>query len=189
MHHFSHVVPHRQPLPGLPLSTPARCSSSAMASHCALCYQEQLQHCSRHLLLQAAPQKVHLVREVQAHTRRGAVPFTPTAPGTYTQHEAASSGGPVFGRPAGKSAASGQRLGCSHAQLPCSVCFALNEALPLMHATAAATHTVYVQPASGSLPCRQPLDLLGERWFIRCRSPQFPACSEAMCCHHLLSDR
>eukprot|EP00891_Asterochloris_glomerata_P009095 jgi/Astpho2/9095/Aster-02749 len=55
---------------------------------------------------QVSTPKVHHMRERQARARRGAVLFTPTAPGTYTQHEAASSGGPAFGRPASKSAVS-----------------------------------------------------------------------------------
>ena len=42
MHHSSHAVPHRQPLPGLPLSLHTRCSSSATSSHGALCYRALL---------------------------------------------------------------------------------------------------------------------------------------------------
>ncbi len=76
---------------------------------------------STDLLLQVSTPKVHHMRERQARARRGAVPFTPTAPATYTQHEAASSGGPAFGRPASKSAISGQRLRCSQAKRPMSV--------------------------------------------------------------------
>ena len=107
------------------------------------------------------------MREVQAHTRRGAVPFTPTAPGTYTQHEAASSGGPVFGRPASKSAVSGQRLRCSHAKCPCSVWSAVNEADLPSHVPNCCSHTRCACSAGQLLLVHADslLICLGVRWF------------------------